>query len=61
MIVRKVGMITDPIHANNIIINQDADMVAIARVFLYNPSWVWDAAKVLNYDFEALPQYAKRI
>ena len=61
MIVRKVGMITDSIHANNIIINQYADMVAMARAFLSNPRWVWDAAKVLNYDFEVPPQHARRI
>ena len=29
-------MITDPIDANNIIINHDADMVAIAWDFLFN-------------------------
>ena len=37
MIVRTVGMITDPTEANNIIINQDTDMVAMARAFLSNP------------------------
>ena len=61
IIVRTVGMITDPIDANNIIINQDADMVAMARAFLSNPGWVWDAAKVLNQDIEVPPQYARRI
>ena len=61
MIVRTVGMITDPVKANNIIINQDADMVAMARAFLSNPRWVWDAAKVLNHDIEVPPQYARRI
>ena len=52
MVVRTVGMIKDPIEANNIIVNQDADMVAMARAFLSNPRWVWDAAKVLNHDIE---------
>ena len=61
MIVRTVGMITDPFEANNIIINQDADMIAMARAFLSNPRWVWDAAKVLNHDIEVPPQYARRI
>ena len=61
MVVRTVGMITDPFKANNIIINQDADMVAMARAFLSNPRWVWDAAKVLNHDIEVPPQYARRI
>ena len=55
MIVRTVGMITDPIVANNIIVNQDADMVAMARAFLSNPRWVWDAAKILNHDIGSSP------
>ena len=61
MVVRTVGMIKDPIEANNIIINQDADMVAMARAFLSNPRWVWDAAKILNHNIEVPPQYARRI
>ena len=60
IVVRKVGMITDPLKANNIIIDQDANMVAKARAFLSNPRWVWDAAKVLNHDIEVPPQYARR-
>ena len=54
-------MITDPIDAKNIIIYQDVDMVAMARAFLSNPRWVWDVTKVLNYDIEVPPQYARRI
>ena len=61
MVVRSVGMITDLFKADNIIINQNADMVAMARAFLSNPRWVWDAAKVLNHDIEVPPKYAKRI
>ena len=61
MVVRTVGMIADPIRANNIINNQDADIVAMARAFLSNPRRVWDAAKVLNHDIEVPPQYARRI
>ena len=49
------------VSANNIIINQEADMIAMARAFLSNPRWVWDAAKVLNHDIEVPPQYARRI
>ncbi len=33
MVVRTVGMIRDPFKANNIVISQEADMVAIARAF----------------------------
>ena len=45
----------------SLVINQDADMVAMARAFLSNPRWVWDAAKVLNHHIEVPPQYARRI
>ena len=61
MVVRTVGMIKDPFEANNIVINKDADMVAMARAFLSNPRWVWDAAKLLNHDIEVPPQYSRRI
>ena len=61
MIVRAVGMINDPIKANEIIKSREADMVAMARAFLSNPRWVWDAAKVLNQEIEVPPQYARRL
>jgi 2,4-dienoyl-CoA reductase-like NADH-dependent reductase (Old Yellow Enzyme family) len=61
MIVRAVGMITDPIKANEIIKSREADMVAMARAFLTNPRWVWDAAKVLNQEIQVPPQYARRL
>ena len=59
--VRAVGMISDPKKANDIIISQEADMVAMARAFLSNPRWVWDAAKILNHDIKVPPQYARRL
>jgi NADPH2 dehydrogenase len=60
MVIRTVGMITEPTKANDIIVNQDADMIAIARSFLSNPRWVWDAARTLQYDILVPPQYARR-
>ena len=60
MVVRAVGMITDQIKANQIIVDKEADMVAMARGFLTNPRWVWDAAKILKHDIEVPPQYARR-
>ncbi len=60
MVIRTVGMITDPIKANEIIINEEADMVAMARAFLTNPRWVWDAAKTLKINIDVPPQYARR-
>ena len=61
MIIRAEGMISDPKKANDIIINKDADMVAMARAFLSNPRWVWDAAKILNHPIDVPPQYARRL
>jgi len=61
LVVRAVGMISDPQKANNIIIRQEADMVAMARAFLSNPRWVWDAAKILNHNIIVPPQYARRL
>ena len=60
MVIRTVGMITDPIKANGILQEQDADMIAIARAFLSNPRWVWEAARSLQYDISVPPQYARR-
>ena len=61
MIIRAVGMISDPKKANDNVINKDADMVAMARAFLSNPRWVWDAAKILNHSIDVPPQYARRL
>ena len=61
MVVRAVGMITDPIKANEIIKSKEADMIAMARAFLTNPRWVWDAAKALNQEIEVPPQYSRRL
>ena len=60
MVIRTVGMITDPIKANQLLLNQDADMIAMARAFLSNPRWVWEAAKILQCDLPVPPQYARR-
>ena len=54
-------MIKDSFEANNIIIYQHADMIAMARAFLSNPRWVWDAGKALNHDIEFPFQYTRRI
>lgn len=56
---RAVGMIVDPHHAQQIIVEGRADMVALARGFLDNPRWVWHAAESLGTDLELLPQYQR--
>ena len=52
-----VGMITDPHQAEAILENQEADLIAFARAFLYKPRWGWEAAAALNGQVEAVAQY----
>jgi len=52
-----VGLITDPHQADDIIKNGEADLVALARAFLYKPRWGWEAAAALNAKVPAMAQY----
>ena len=52
-----VGLITDPKQAEAILENQEADLIALARAFLYKPRWAWEAAAVLGGQVSASPQY----
>lgn len=52
-----VGLITDPHQAEAILERGDADLVALARAFLYKPRWAWEAAAVLQGEVQASPQY----
>jgi 2,4-dienoyl-CoA reductase-like NADH-dependent reductase (Old Yellow Enzyme family) len=52
-----VGLITEPLQAENILVRGDADLIALARAFLYKPRWVWEAAAALNGKVQASPQY----
>lgn len=52
-----VGLITEPQQADAIVARGDADLVAMARVFLYKPRWVWEAAAALGGHVQASPQY----
>jgi NADPH2 dehydrogenase len=54
-----VGMITEPQQAEDIIARGDADFIAIARGFLRNPRWTWDAADALGGESFVPPQYAR--
>jgi 2,4-dienoyl-CoA reductase-like NADH-dependent reductase (Old Yellow Enzyme family) len=54
-----VGMIFDPQHAEQIVANGSADMVALARGLLFDPHWPWTAASVLEADIVPPPQYAR--
>ncbi len=58
--VRAVGMIADPLQAEDIIASGKADLVALARGFLDNPRWVWHAAERFGVTLEDFPpQYAR--
>jgi 2,4-dienoyl-CoA reductase-like NADH-dependent reductase (Old Yellow Enzyme family) len=52
-----VGLISDPEHANQLIEEGDADLVAMARAMLYDPRWPWRAAAQLGATVQAPPQY----
>ncbi|MEO8883253.1 MAG: NADH:flavin oxidoreductase/NADH oxidase [Devosia sp.] len=52
-----VGLITEARHAEAILANGDADLVAIGRGFLYDPFWALHAAAELGIDpdFDRFP------
>jgi 2,4-dienoyl-CoA reductase-like NADH-dependent reductase (Old Yellow Enzyme family) len=52
-----VGLITEPKQAQQILQDQQADFIALARAFLYKPRWVWEAAAQLGGQVDAAPQY----
>ncbi|MEZ0167797.1 NADH:flavin oxidoreductase/NADH oxidase [Microvirga sp. TS319] len=56
-IVRAVGLIVSPDHANEIITSNQADQVAIGRGLLDNPRWAWHAAEQLGIQLPRPPQY----
>jgi NADPH2 dehydrogenase len=52
-----VGLITEAKQAEDIVASGKADMVALARGFLYDPRWGWHAAAELGGEVSAPPQY----
>lgn len=52
-----VGLITQPHQAEAILQAGDADLVALARAFLYEPRWGWHAAVALGGEVQAKPNY----
>jgi NADPH2 dehydrogenase len=57
MATTAVGLITDPQQAEAILQNGDADLIALARAFLYQPRWGWQAAAALGGEVQANPVY----
>jgi 2,4-dienoyl-CoA reductase-like NADH-dependent reductase (Old Yellow Enzyme family) len=58
-----VGLITDPVQANEIIQNHRADIVLLAREMLRDPHWPWRAARALEMKEKVVlpPPYGSRI
>ena len=47
-----VGVIVDPQQAENILMENKADFIAMGRELMYNPFWPLHAAQELNTDPE---------
>lgn len=54
-----VGLITDPVQANGIVDEGQADFVALARGMLWDPRWGWHAADKLGVKLRAPKQYLR--
>jgi 2,4-dienoyl-CoA reductase-like NADH-dependent reductase (Old Yellow Enzyme family) len=54
-----VGLITEPLQAEQILVDGQADMVALGRGMLYNPRWPWHAAVALGEEFFYPKQYER--
>lgn len=52
-----VGLITQAQQAEAILQRGDADLIAFARAFLFNPRWAWQAAAELGGVVQASEQY----
>jgi NADPH2 dehydrogenase len=57
MMTTAVGLITEPEQAEAILQAGDADLVGLARAFLYQPRWGWHAAAALGGEVQANPVY----
>ncbi|MSO75113.1 MAG: NADH:flavin oxidoreductase/NADH oxidase [Alphaproteobacteria bacterium] len=54
-----VGMIADPKAADGIVVNGEADLVALARGLLDDPRWAWHAAEALGAELKVVVQYER--
>ncbi len=52
-----VGLITEPVQAEAVLQEGQADAIALARAMLYDPRWPWHAAAELGAQIDAPPQY----
>jgi 2,4-dienoyl-CoA reductase-like NADH-dependent reductase (Old Yellow Enzyme family) len=56
-----VGLVRDPRHAEAIVAEGHADLVALARGILDNPRWPWHAARLLGAEVAAPYQYKRAV
>lgn len=56
-----VGLITDPKQAEAILADGQADAIAMARAFLWDPRWPWRAAVTLGAKVQAPKQYWRSV
>lgn len=59
--VMAVGLITEPSHAEQILAEGSADMVALARQILLDPHWPWRAAQELGGKVHVPKQYLRSL
>lgn len=57
--VGAVGLITSPLHAEEILQNERADLIFLARELLRNPYWPYTAAKTLGHSLQPPVQYKR--
>jgi NADPH2 dehydrogenase len=57
LVTTAVGLITEAQQAEDILQAGDADLIGMARAFLYRPRWGWQAAAALGGEVSANPVY----
>lgn len=61
MATMAVGLVTEPAQAEAIVADGHADLVALARAFLYDPRWGWHAAAALDGRVHGPAQYLRAL
>ena len=57
--VMAVGMITEPVQAEEIVSGGQADLVALARAMMFDPRWAWHAARALGAETVYAERYQR--
>jgi 2,4-dienoyl-CoA reductase-like NADH-dependent reductase (Old Yellow Enzyme family) len=59
IVTRAVGLIDQPLQAEEIVAEGHADLVALGRAMLADPRWPWRAASLLGEHVKPIGQYAR--